>query len=888
MLRRLFTIFIILSFSNILTYAYDYVPTIKSFNKKAYGGGRQNWSIGVDSKGIVYFGNSDGLLRYIYGSWELCHTSNKDLVRSLCINNDTIWCAGDSDFGFFTKDSPGNLNYHFIYKVIGGSAWNIECVDNCVYYQSEKNIVIYNVDSKKINNIFSDIGFAAITKKDNKILAFLRDGTLGMIKNNDFVKIKVIKELKDVEVRKLFVFNDYLYALLFNGRIINLSNNTELKLSPEIKNNAFFTVCPLGNSKLLLGTISRGLFVMDAKSGNSILNVNSQKGLIDNTVLCIGADLNDNVWLGLDYGITYVNMQNPIKSIFQGGATYSIVNNKNSTYLATNKGIYYSQNNSNFKLIKDSDGQAWNLRSINSKIYACHNKGVFEIKGNVIYSVFSYDGVMDIANFGNSDYFLLSAYSGLFLAKYINGKIKLVENLNVWNNPKIKYDNKNNCIWADTKSGRLKSIKFVKGKIKIEDYSNIETYFYSNDRFVFYDGNKLMRFKKNKFVQINEKPFNLVQGANIEAVDFDDNRLAYVQNQFPNLLVSLYDGNYYSYGKLLKSLHDKLIKDYEFIQIYNDELRIATERGVMSFRVEDSKQTDSPITVISKIIIDKKNNVTDTLFYPYIFNEINIENNFKNILFRFGINKSSNDLVELRYKLIPLDKSWSEWSVDKLAKEYTGLKGGNYKFVLQSRLNGGEIKQNHILINVDKIWYQTNWILVPIFIAFLLVILITIAVMTRISNIKFQKKQKAYKAKMAIKTIDLKNEKLLQYVEVINNKNEFLNEIKGGLERMKNAEAKRWVNKIDDEINNEKKNFLFHKLFSELHQDFIVRLTKKHNNLTSNDIRIISFIRITLGNREIANLMNISRKSVDVARYRLRKKFKLPHETDLDKYIREL
>ncbi len=160
--------------------------------------------------------------------------------------------------------------------------------------------------------------------------------------------------------------------------------------------------------------------------------------------------------------------------------------------------------------------------------------------------------------------------------------------------------------------------------------------------------------------------------------------------------------------------------------------------------------------------------------------------------------------------------------------------------------------------------------------------------MHHINEVSLKREQKEHKENMARKTLSLKNEQLLQYTEVISSKNEFLNVLKDGLSRMRNTEAKQWVNKITEEVNKEKQDFLFHKLFSEIHQDFINRMTEKHKNLTANDIRILSFIRINLGTREIANLMNISPKSVDITRYRIRKKLDLSHEDDLNKYVREM
>ena len=95
------------------------------------------------------------------------------------------------------------------------------------------------------------------------------------------------------------------------------------------------------------------------------------------------------------------------------------------------------------------------------------------------------------------------------------------------------------------------------------------------------------------------------------------------------------------------------------------------------------------------------------------------------------------------------------------------------------------------------------------------------------------------------------------------------------------------VNTISKEVNSEKKDFLFHKLFSEVHQDFVSRISKTYPSITSNDVRLLSYIRINLDKIEISNLMNISPRSIDMSRYRIRKKLKLEKGVDFNQFIRE-
>ncbi|MGA9588773.1 MAG: LuxR C-terminal-related transcriptional regulator, partial [Salegentibacter sp.] len=59
----------------------------------------------------------------------------------------------------------------------------------------------------------------------------------------------------------------------------------------------------------------------------------------------------------------------------------------------------------------------------------------------------------------------------------------------------------------------------------------------------------------------------------------------------------------------------------------------------------------------------------------------------------------------------------------------------------------------------------------------------------------------------------------------------------------------------------------------------------EHPELTSNDLRLCAYLRLNLSSKEIAPLLNISVKSVEIKRYRLRKKMDLGRNVNLTDYI---
>ena len=67
--------------------------------------------------------------------------------------------------------------------------------------------------------------------------------------------------------------------------------------------------------------------------------------------------------------------------------------------------------------------------------------------------------------------------------------------------------------------------------------------------------------------------------------------------------------------------------------------------------------------------------------------------------------------------------------------------------------------------------------------------------------------------------------------------------------------------------------------------DFLKKVKQAHAALTPNDLRLCAYLRLNLSSKEIAPLLNISVRSVEIKRYRLRKKMDLSHEQGLVEYI---
>ena len=145
---------------------------------------------------------------------------------------------------------------------------------------------------------------------------------------------------------------------------------------------------------------------------------------------------------------------------------------------------------------------------------------------------------------------------------------------------------------------------------------------------------------------------------------------------------------------------------------------------------------------------------------------------------------------------------------------------------------------------------------------------------------KLEQDIKSKTSELASKTLSVASQsELLKELESIQ---------KGIEENTPTSTIKKDISKILRDYNyNQNEWKVFDTNLNELHEDFVSRLVKSYPNLTPKDIRLAILLRMNMTSKEIAPLMRKSFRSVELQRYRLRKKLKLSSKTNLSKFFIE-
>lgn len=272
----------------------------------------------------------------------------------------------------------------------------------------------------------------------------------------------------------------------------------------------------------------------------------------------------------------------------------------------------------------------------------------------------------------------------------------------------------------------------------------------------------------------------------------------------------------------------------------------------------------------------------------------------------FSLETKENDFIfsnKYHYMLESGSQKRNDWSNNE-SITYNNLSPGKYVFKATS--NKGDLQSNNLKFefNILRPWYFSNKMFVLYSFTLILILWSIYKTLIYFLNKKILAIEKEKERQILI--VNLSNEKNitelknLNLIEQVKTKNKLLKDVsfnnlkKGELLNKVQKETQKDLNnsvikKINALINvglkNKKDWLFFQDAFNNLDNNFLNKLKTQYPNLTSNDLKFCSYIRINLSTKEIASLFNISVKSVEVKRYRLRKKMELTDSQDLTSYI---
>ena len=910
---------------------------IQNYTPIEYAAGNQNWSITQSIDKHIYIANNGGLLEFNGAVWKLYQSPNGTPLKSVKIINDRVFTGSYMEFGYWIKDDFGVLIYNSISSKIEQPLiedehfWNISKFKDWVLFQSLDRIYIYNtingsidiLDAKTTRASILEVGNKIYFQKINEGIFTIDNGKSVLVSDNDIFKTDIIIGAFLKENKILFVTEQSKFYFLDEAMLTKWDISADVVLSKR----ETYSALRLNDGSFVLGTISNGVYHLD-NDGTILNHINQEKGLNNNTVLSLFQDVDQNLWLGLDNGLSVINLDSPFNEYIDHngvlGVVYTAVLYDDILYLGTNQGLFYKRRDEDvdFQLVDATQGQVWLLKVINGTLFCGHHKGTYVIENGQANQISDVPGTWDIHKIeSNSNLLLQGNYKGLSILEKINGQWSFRNKIEGFNSSSrffefldiehivVNHDYKgifdlkvdtgfNEIIEVTQKESKGTGSSLLKYDDKVI-YTTINGVFkYITEQQDFGKDSILT----SKFFNADESIIGILKPTNNSEKIWgftNDNIICVspgILSDVPQRLkISIPDFFRRSMG----------ILGFESIVHLKDEVYlIGIANGYVTVDLNKVKQNEYQISInsISKEFYDAPNiNIKLEGFNEFKSSENNLK-------FLFNVPEFDKYTeAEYQYRLEEVYNEWSTWSSNSEVS-FKNLPYGTHTFEVRAKV-GNNLSKNTASYEfmISKPWYLTYG---AIFCYLVLMTLLVVFIhklykgyykkqQNQLLN-ESKKRLKRKKLKNQKRIVQIKNAQLKELIESKNRelaistmsiikKNEFLNSIKEQLnESSVDSQVKSVIRTIDRNINNVDDWKFFENAFNNADKDFLKKVKNVHPELSANDLRLCAYLRLNLSSKEIAPLLNISVRSVEVKRYRLRKKMNLLREDGLTEYIMDL
>jgi hypothetical protein len=905
------TIITLLYFISSQLFAQELLPFVENYNKSDYQGDNQIWNLAQGNDDAMYFANNYYLLRYDGVKWEKYSLPNKTIIRSILVDGDKIYSGSYKEFGYWQR-KKGKMFYVSISdktKVFEDSdneeIWKIFKFKGKIYFQSFNGIFIY--DGKAIKKeVFSFLASYCFVVDEQLLVASVENGIFKM-NNSKLEKIQGWSMLENNVIHAIEKFQNKTYIFTKkNGVYVDdkgVLSPWKNPLNAVLKTANINTAAFIKDNKLVIGTANKGVYLFDLKT-NSYKNINRNNVLMNNSVLSMALDKENDLWLGLDNGIAHVEVSSPISIFYDNsgilGSVYSVASTPKGYLMASNHGVFKYEDKE-LSLIPSTEGQAWNISKIKDKFLIGHNEGTFVYEDGNISKLNAVNGGWNLVKSDINNSYLQATYSGVIIYNDSNDLTQKKEVKGLLKPIKYVAQNRKNEIWAADNYRGLYLIKYndayetavenITQRSKIVNDFGIKIFEFRNEILflinkAWYTYNSITnQLEKDKLFNSNFKNIS-----NITAID--ENHFMVLQN---GLL-------YHIYAKGNKFVWNVIQEKYYLGKIINDNLKVFKNKesyllnlddGFISLQLKQLKQENATVKIEAysedSLIQNKsKINYNSELKIqvisgkfgaakPNLFYKTNAKSNFmpikEGLIVLNNLSSGSHEVViygnnGLNYSTIAnfqfiVAKPWyfSFWMISLYLIVlgtilYLYYKWNKIRYIQKLKLRDEELNHQSEILEMElKAENRLN----------------TQEYEKHILELELQTKS----SEVAGKSLSIaKQSEMIENIQGILDSETDFNKLKSEIKKAIKINA---VNKHEWET--------FENNLNQINNEFIGTLAKKYPNLTSKDVKLCIYLKMNLSSKEIAPMLNISFRGVELQRYRLRKKLNLTQDDNLSKFL---
>ncbi len=908
-------------------------PEILNFTKQAYQAYHQNWGVAQDAKTrFMYVANSKGLLEYDGSHWGVYELPDKQKVRSVATDTSgRVYTGGLGEFGYWIPDTTGKLTYHSLKQLIpdssfsGEEIWNILPTRRGILFQSFAFIYLYHQNKvKKLvppgNILFAyEANRRILLEVLDKGLYELQGDTFLLLKNSTFLGKESVNVILPTSTDELLIGTSKgIYR--YDGhsfRKWNQATNT------FIQQNQLNRGVQINSQTYAFGTILNGIILTNSQ-GDIIQHINQKSGLQNNTILSLCKDADGNLWAGMDKGIDLIVVSSPIRYYTDRdgrlGTVYDVALHQGKLYLGTNQGLFFVElgtTEADFRLVSGTQGQVWDLEVIDNQLLCGHNNGTFRIEDAQARLISNITGGWVIKKLKHHPERLIQGtYTRLCVYRKDRNNYWVLDHLvsDFFAPVHQLEEDSEGYIWINRASKGLSRLRLSADTQKVDSVWNYETTELKSadvnltqftQQIIATTSHGILRYHPFQKQFVPATGFQQQSGAGVVRKLFpvEDGR-AFVLKKGGEL-------GFIEPGEVQKEIPIKKFQwfdDYEnLVSVDSSHSIVCTENGFGLLPKRMLTQTFA----IGKPLIRS----VWLLDFPALnrtfrgigeVSELSFAYNQNSLTISFSTPHYSNP-VKYSYWLENSSKSWSDYQ-DIQQKEFNNLSPGNYIFHLKSNLSQAETT---LVFEIRQPWYWNRWsIALYLFLLALATVLVYGLHLRRVKahqervRKKLERKLRKQEEESQREIMRLRNAQLEQDVvrkseELANStmtlikKNELLHQIRQEVLALKSDTGNRSnpysyrqiLQLIESNMSSEHDWQVFESNFNRVHEEFLQKLIGEYPNLTPSDLKLAAYLRMNLSTKEIAQLFNITYRSLELKRYRLRKKMNLATDVNLGEFM---
>jgi len=898
------------------------LPSIQSYLKSDFDLQSQNWAISQDYHNqFLYFANSDGLMVFNGVAMQKYTLEENYPFRSVHAHVDgRVFTGSFEEFGFWQYNKSGALEYTSLAALAqpekNDEIWKIYARGDTVYFQSFTSI--YQYHNNKVEKIKAPYTMLFMHLLGDRFVVQIIDNGLFWFQNGEFLLIENSRLFSDKKIHAIIPFGRDKWLICTDKEGLYVFDGKDFRFfaseaSTFLKTFTCNTAVQLSDSAFAFGSILNGLIITD-RDGNIQQGYNTNNGLNNNTVLSLFVDIDQGLWAGLDEGVNHVDILSPFTYYTTRNGTlgtiYAMLKKDQHLYIGTNHGLFRSTivkkghiySFENLQFIQGSQGQVWSLYEFDGEIFCGHNEGIFLLSGDRLQRISSVTGGWAFIPF--EDFILVGTYTGIVvLEKSRTGKWQFRNRIDGFSEPTRYLETDYlGYLWASHHQKGLFKIELSDDfyqAINVEHISEIDgrsfniKVFKINNRVVFSMMKSIYTwdFVRNEIVEFDAINEGLGDYKGVNQINYAQKSQYWFIGEEK---MALFDVSMdFSVEKLLEiPLHTIILpqRHIQMVSLDEDVILKPNHQHFDAIHLPVAKQTTSA----HRLAIEKMlfYSLRDTLIWYARKPDRVLPAKINNLTVYFS-DPSDFSLYPKNYfyRIAQLDQAWQSTTRNQFV--YLDLKHGDYTLEITRDPNEAGIM---VSFSVAKPWRISNMAYI-IYAIVLLAIIWGVVEFFRF-EISRQKELVALEIRQnrLEKELDYKSYELMLIMRHLMLKDDILNELQKQIDVIKVKSSKypvKYLNQMERIIsqglgtqNIEWENAM--KSLKLTQQGFFKALKENYPDLTSNDLRLCSYLKLNFNSKEIARLLNISPRSVEISRHRLRKKLKLNSEQNLYDFLMEI